>query len=96
MQIFFIVMKFIWCSKKFEIFPKQTDAILFPFLIFPGKNLISCYSTFTFIQRVVENYQNYFEIQSSISISTAQRFLGKGLELIKFGGKHEYLWKHRR
>ena len=43
MQNFFIVMNFIWCSKKFEIFPKQTDAILFPFLIFPGKSLISYY-----------------------------------------------------
>ena len=41
--IFFILMNFNWCNKKFEIFPKQTDAILFPFLIFPGKSLISCY-----------------------------------------------------
>ena len=30
-------------NKKFEIFPKQTDAILAPILIFPGKSLISCY-----------------------------------------------------
>ena len=43
MQAFFIVMNFIWCRKNFEIFLKQTDAILFHFLIFPGKSLISCY-----------------------------------------------------
>ena len=38
---------FWWISfgviKKFEIFSKRTDAILFSYLIFPGKSLISCY-----------------------------------------------------
>ena len=29
--------------KKFEIFPKQTDAILSHFFIFPGKSLICCH-----------------------------------------------------
>ena len=43
MQFFFIVMNFIWCSKKIDILPKQTDAILFPFLVFPGKSFISYY-----------------------------------------------------
>ena len=41
--------KFDYCDvsfgviKKFEIFAKQTDAILAHFLIFPGKSLISFY-----------------------------------------------------
>ena len=35
--------KLIWCNKRFEIFPKQREAILSPFLIFPGKSLNSCY-----------------------------------------------------
>ena len=43
MQIFIIVMNFIWCNQKFEISLKQTDIILFPFLIFLGKSLIFCY-----------------------------------------------------
>ena len=48
--------------------------------------------TFTFILRVVENYQNYSYIQFSTTTSTSQ---GKRLELQKYGRKHEYLSKQR-
>ena len=61
--------------QKFFI-PKQTDSILFPFLIFPGKSFISCYGISVLnvnnerennplLSLLFEDYQNCIQMRSS-------------------------------
>ena len=110
MQNLISVINFIWCYQKSWNLSQTNGCNPWPFLIFPGKSLISCYGasvltennerennlllSLLFQEFLLKIIRIVFKF-SRVSISTSQGFLGKGLELLKFGRKHEYLSQHR-